>query len=144
MIRLLVLALLLLPALTVGCGTSEPFTHAKVSGKVTYEDGSLIPADRIRIVFFPQEKPIDGNIHPKPGIAEVNVADGTFNTVTSHDYGDGLVIGEHKVKIETLNKNEQFVPVIPEAFRDQNTSGITVNTANSPFHIRVPKVEKSK
>jgi hypothetical protein len=38
-----------------GCGTSEmPFDIVPVHGKVTYDDGSLIPADSILVAFNPR------------------------------------------------------------------------------------------
>jgi len=90
----------------IGCGGSEPFKLLPVSGKVAYEDGSLISAPRIEVVFEPQAGPIDPKTHPRPGRAEVNPTDGTFAEATSHKYGDGVVVGKHKVKVITYDKKE--------------------------------------
>lgn len=84
---------------TFGCGSGEPFEMLPVSGKVTYEDGSLISTPRVEVVFEPQADPIDRRTFPRPGRAEVKVADGTFSAATSHKYGDGLVVGKHKVRV---------------------------------------------
>jgi hypothetical protein len=42
-----------------GCGGSQPFSTVPVSGKVMYEDGSLIPAPQIQVMFVPQVPPVD-------------------------------------------------------------------------------------
>ena len=67
--------------LPAGCGSSDPFDYARVSGKVTYDDGSLIPAARITVTFLSQAPAVDAKTHPRPGMAEVNTADGTFDIV---------------------------------------------------------------
>ncbi|MEM8680805.1 MAG: hypothetical protein AAGF97_15760, partial [Planctomycetota bacterium] len=74
----------LLGLLIVGCSDSNPFTQVKVAGKVTYEDGTPIPAERIRVWFKSQSPPLDGETHPRPASALVNVEDGTFEGVTTH------------------------------------------------------------
>ena len=74
-----------------GCGGGDPFSYVKVSGKVTYEDGSLIPVESLELTFFPQSGPIDPKTYPRPGLAGVDKATGTFSFVTSHKAGDGLV-----------------------------------------------------
>ena len=90
----------------VGCGSGEPFDMLPVSGKVTYQDQSLRSAARIEVVFEPQAEPIDRKTHPRPGRAAVTVADGTFSAATSHKYGDGLVVGKHKVRVFSYDKND--------------------------------------
>jgi major membrane immunogen (membrane-anchored lipoprotein) len=91
----------------VGCGKSDSFDKLPVKGKITYEDGSLIPAARIRLRFSPLTPPIDQKIYPRPGTAEVNVADGTFSSATTSDYGDGLVVGRHTVRATSFDKDDQ-------------------------------------
>ncbi len=85
----------------VGCGSSEPFDMVRVTGKVTYDDGTPIQAARVFIRFSPQVESKDKQTHPKMGEAEVHVEDGTFSEATSHRYGDGLVIGRHTVSVFT-------------------------------------------
>ena len=92
----LVLAGLLLAGMT-GCGASNPFDMAPVQGKITYEDGSVISGDRIEVEFTPQGEAI-GNMTPKPGKANVSMADGTFTDVTTLDFNDGLIVGQHQVE----------------------------------------------
>jgi hypothetical protein len=85
-----------------GCGGGDPFQHASVSGKVTYEDGSPIVADVLTLMFHPQATPIDAKTHPRPGVASVN-KDGTFSSATTHKANDGLVRGKHKVILVGIN-----------------------------------------
>jgi hypothetical protein len=53
--------------LLAGCGgTGNPFDSVPVSGKVTYEDGSVIPVQGMKVYFHCLEPPKDGmpNIFP--------------------------------------------------------------------------------
>lgn len=127
--------------LLAGCGSAEPFALVPCSGKVTYDDDTIIPADRINITFVSQAPAIDKATHPPLGHATVNVATGQFDSVMSH--GPGIVAGKHKVGVKAMDKDEQALGnVIPLEFADPNKSGIVVDTANSPFHIKVPKPKK--
>ena len=63
----------------LGC-RKDPYPCVKVSGKVTYEDGSLIPAERIRIQFVSQTPPVDPKTSPKTGSAEASRTTGRFDS----------------------------------------------------------------
>lgn len=93
-VGLIVVGLLFTAA--VGCGETNPFDMAPVTGKITYEDGSLIPGTRIQVEFVAQGEAI-GNQYPRPGKADVDVNDGTFQHVTTHKFNDGLFVGRHEV-----------------------------------------------
>ena len=67
--RLLGFVALLALAGLCGCGGSDPFPYVKVKGTITYDDGSLIPADRIELRFISQaprsiRRPIRGKASP--------------------------------------------------------------------------------
>ena len=64
--------------LAAGCGSREPFELVKVSGRITYEDGTLIPAEgnSVRLFFYPQTPPRDPKTYPRPGTADVNLGTG--------------------------------------------------------------------
>ena len=49
-----------------GCGEKDPFSYQKVSGKVTYEDGSLIPVPAIQLTFSPLAKSDDPKRSTRP------------------------------------------------------------------------------
>jgi len=80
-----------------GCGAVDPWDEIPVSGKVTYDDGSVIKATRLRVMFKSKTEPVDKKHHPRPGWAEVSLADGTFSEVTTSVAGDGLIPGRHEV-----------------------------------------------
>ena len=120
-----------------GCGgTGSPFDYVKVSGKLTYDDGTPIPAQGIKLIFDSQAPPV-GDAHPRPGSVMVD-ASGEFKDVTSYKYADGLVPGEHKVSIlyATDAKGKLLVP--PE-YTKGSTTPLVVDTANSPFEIKIPR-----
>lgn len=119
----------------VGCGSGGPFDYTKVSGKITYEDGTPIPGG-CRLFFTAENAAPVGNAHPRPGMAIVNDK-GEFDCVTSYKYGDGLIKGKHKVSIQAANERDAKPVVSKEYMGDQ--SPLEVDTADSPFDIKVPK-----
>ena len=86
-----VLTLLVLLPLLAGCGYKEPFKYVRVSGKVTYEDGTPIPLDGLILTFISQSPPVDAKTYPRPGVTFVDKKTGKFHAVTSHKANDGLV-----------------------------------------------------
>lgn len=131
-----VLCLLML----AGCGSGDPFNYVQVSGKVTFEDGSLIPADPLVLTFYPQSAPLDEKTHPRMGTAVVDKATGTFSSATSHKAGDGLVRGKHKV---TLPSSASPLVVSAE-YTDPATTPLEVDTADLPFKLQVRKPSTMK
>ncbi|MBN2291326.1 MAG: hypothetical protein JXM70_02810 [Pirellulales bacterium] len=120
-----------------GCSGGEPFDYIKTSGKVTYEDGSLIPSERVVVTFLSQNGPRDSGAHPRPGIAEVDVKTGAFDCVTSHNYGDGIVPGKHKVTVRPLGARS--AGAVPTAYTAVQTTPLEVDADNGPFEFRIPK-----
>ena len=127
-------------ALLAGCGSREPFELVKVSGRITYEDGTLIPAEGnyVRLTFYPQTPPRDPRTHPRPGTAEVNLQDGAFSRATTHHWGDGLTVGKHKVVISTIAL-QQAPKGVPQEYNDLHHTPLEVDTANVPFHLKIRK-----
>jgi hypothetical protein len=121
----------------LGCGPGSPFDYEKVSGKITYEDGTPIPGGGLRLRFIAQDAPQVENAFPRPAFANVD-ADGEFAEVTSHKFGDGLIPGKHKVAIEKEGSPDARPPV-PKEYLSISTSPLTVDTADAPFYIKVPK-----
>jgi hypothetical protein len=116
-----------------GCGGNrEPFEYVKVEGKVSYEDGSRIPAGLV-VKFIPQWPPREGTMTPRPGEAHVDAKTGMFSHVTSHTAGDGIVAGKHKVLIL------QGGPLVPKEYTRPETTPLTVNASDSPFDLKVRK-----
>ncbi len=128
-------------ALAHGCGKGEPFDMVPVSGKVTYEDGSLIPAHRIEVLFVPQAEPIDKKTYPRQGLAYVNTKDGSFSAVTSRQPGDGVVIGRAKVVIKSYDERDNPSPHVPAKYQDTSTTPLEVeiNKNSREFTFKIPK-----
>lgn len=136
------LSVLLLVALVSasGCGSSEPFDYVPVTGSVKFDDGSLIQAHRVVVTFYPQSPPKDPKTHPRPGVAQVNTADGTFTQVTSHKPNDGIVPGLHKVTVQAFDEQEQPVDIIAAEFTDVEKTPLTHDTVSgSKFDFKVKK-----
>ena len=132
----------LLPLLSIvfsGCGSGDPFEYVQVSGRVSYEDGTLIPTEKLRVTFIPQMQAIDGRTHPRAGTAYANVADGSFENFTSHLPGDGVVPGKHRVLIVALDKNEAISPLVPRKYSSGSQTPLIVDAAETPFHFQIPK-----
>jgi hypothetical protein len=134
----LLIAALFLPLLS-GCGAREPFTYVKVHGKVTYDDGTLIPVDPLVLTFYPQDNTPKGKDSPRPGMAAVDKTSGRFDSVTSHQVGDGLARGNHKVILTSPGPVPLSAAVMPPEYGDMNRTPLEVDTANSPFELKVRK-----
>jgi hypothetical protein len=107
-----------------------------VQGRLTYEDGSLIPAGGIVLRFIAEDAKSVGNNRPRPAAANVS-AEGVFDCVTSYKYGDGLIPGKHRV---TLNyaTDEKGNLLVPKEYTLAD-SPLIIDTADAPLHIKVPK-----
>ena len=110
----------------------------KVTGRVTYEDGTTIPADSIEIWFASQAPPVDEMTHPRPAKAAVNVSDGSFSKITSHKPGDGVVKGKHKVAIFAYQDGE-ISDAVPKEYVNAATTPLVVDTAEAPWEIKIKK-----
>lgn len=120
----------------LGCGSGSPFSYAKASGKISYEDGT--PLRNVRLQFVSQDAPAVEGAHPRPAVANVN-DQGEFDCVTSYKYGDGLIPGKHKVAIDAGGSPENSTPVVPKEYTSIATTPLIVDTADAPFEIKVPK-----
>lgn len=139
-IRFFFLARKLVPALVVaasaaGCGSNVPFDILPVHGTVTYEDGSLIPADSILVTFNPIRTEEKGKVVAPGGQTNLNVVDGTFSAVSSHRANDGVAVGRHKVVVVAFKKgaNGSSVPsaAVPPAYRNESTTPLEVDVQSS-------------
>jgi hypothetical protein len=122
-----------------GCARDNPFDLVKVSGTLTYDDGTLIPADMIILKFEPLATPLDTKTHPPIGMSYVNVSDGTFDVVTSHKYADGLVPGKHRVLVAATTASGDSTKLVPAEYLDSGRTPLVVDTAQSPFRLLVRK-----
>jgi hypothetical protein len=120
-----------------GCGESGPFLYIPVSGKITYEDGSTIPAGGILLQFKAIDAKPVGDMVPRPAQAQVS-GDGVFTAATSYKYGDGLVPGKHKVAIQYAT-DAQGKLLVPKTFTSLATTPLVVDAGDGNIEIKVPK-----
>jgi hypothetical protein len=130
-------ACVVLLACCSGCSDGNPFDYIPVSGRLTYEDGTPIPASGIRLGFSVQGvEPKDG-AYPPPGEAIVD-AEGNFSKATTYRPGDGLIPGQHKVAIHYATDAKGKL-LIPKEYAHPTTSPLVVDTAQLPLEIKVPR-----
>lgn len=122
-----------------GCSSDNPFHQVQAEGTVTYVDGSTIPGEYVELQFLPQTPPKDPRTHPRPGRAVVKTSDGSFDTVTSHKYGDGLVAGKHKVLVFSFDNQRRPTGAVPPEFTEASSTPLEVDTAQLPWRLTIPK-----
>ena len=125
--------------LQTGCNSENPFEQVQVAGTVTYEDGSMIPGEYVELQFLPQAPPLDERTHPRPGRAAVRTSDGSFDTVTSHKYGDGIAAGKHKVLVFSFDAQRRPTGTVPREYTQASTTPLEVDTAQAPFRLTIKK-----
>ncbi len=129
--------LLLLSIGLLGCGSGQPYDLVPVSGQVTYEDGTLIAAERITLYFHPETPPRDAQTFPRPSSAEVEPTTGKFELATTDHYGDGIVTGRHRVTLIARGTENLPVDIIPQRYMSHETTPIEVDAADAPFHFKI-------
>jgi hypothetical protein len=134
-------AIALFVGMLVGCGngTSNPWTPVPVSGKITYEDGSLVQAKSVRLIFLPLAPPIDSKTVPRQGIGGLNTADGTFGSPTTYKPNDGVIPGKFKLVISATDGERALSKKVPKEYASGATTPIELDTANTPFEIKIKK-----
>ena len=129
--------------LAAGCSRNgDPFSYVNASGRVSYDDGSLIPAPTLVLYFLPQTAAV-GNAHPRVGWCNVDTKTGEFRNATTHAPHDGLVRGKHKVTITGPDKLPLPTNLVPAEYGDFKTTPLEVDTDNLPFVIKVAKPSAS-
>jgi len=129
----LIAALLVLPAW--GCSSGDPFSYVPVSGTISYEDGSKLPA-AVRLAFISQLEPVDGKFHARPASAFTN-EQGDFDSATSRRQGDGIVRGKHKILVILEAPNSERI--VPPEYMNPRTTPLEVDAQDTPFDLRIRK-----
>jgi hypothetical protein len=127
-------AFVLVLAVAGGCKPS----CVPVSGKVTYDDGTLIPADKIKL-FFQDNRPEDPKVHPQSGMAEIDVKTGVFKSASTFAHNDGILKGEHKVIILCFVGGQTATDLVGPEYADAKKTPLTLDSSQSPFDIKVRK-----
>jgi hypothetical protein len=133
---ILVVCVALASGLT-GCGSGNPWDTVDVSGKITYDDGSIIPVSSMKLYFAPQTPPADEKTFPRQGSVGVNAADGSFEKITTYKHGDGLIPGKHKVVVAAYDGGRDLSPKVPKEYTTAATTPLEIDTADSPLAIKI-------
>lgn len=132
----LALTLMIIGSSTLGCGSGNPYALVPIEGKITYEDGTPIP--NLQLSFKSTEPPLDGKTYPRPTTTTI-ADDGTIEYATTNVYGDGIIAGEHKVIVQSRNAKMAITKDVPIKYGKEQTTPLTVNTAEMPFNILIEK-----
>ncbi len=133
--------LLVAASLGLGCGRSSRLPTIPVSGKVTYEDGSPVPANSIELQFLTPQKLVEQKNFPHAAVARVNTRDGTFSEMTTWQHGDGAIAGEHVVVVSRAGDERDPGAVVPREYRGDRVhpNKVFVAPDENVFHITIPK-----
>jgi hypothetical protein len=94
--------------------------------------------------FEPLAESLDAKTHPRKSYSQVNVADGTFDTATTHKYGDGVVAGRHKVLVISMTSDGKLTPLVAKEYSNPSTTPVEIDTDQQPLEIRVKKSSGQK
>jgi hypothetical protein len=127
-----------------GCfgGSDDPFQYKRISGKICYEDGAIIPAKGLVLTFIPLETVSNNKRFARPGLALVDDKTGEFRSATTRKPSDGVVFGRHRVVLSVSTGEPLSDVVVPVVYKDQIRSPLEVDTRDQPFDIRVARPQK--
>jgi hypothetical protein len=138
------LTLMLAGLVASGCGGGAPFSIVKVSGTVTYDDGSPIPASGYRVKFRPLVESPDNRNFPRVAVAVVD-ENGAFNEATTVRYGDGITAGVSAVYLERLNPEGKGKLLVPPEYTDSQKTPLRVDTNDGrSLSLKVPKPKATR
>ena len=122
---------------TLGC-QDAPFTIVSVSGTVSYDDGTPIPAEEYRLRFVSQAESPDGKSFPRIATAVVD-SQGVFDAATTHKYKDGLIKSEHLVYFQ-FGAGPGSEPLVPQDYLSSKTTPLRIDVAKTrKIEIQVPR-----
>lgn len=129
-----------------GCRDATPLPLEEVRGTVTYDDGSLIKADKIRIVFEPQGIEAKGKVAPRAAEAYAEASTGAFGELTTWKYGDGALVGRHKVVVTSLQLdkrgNGEPTKAVPPVYQQAETTPLEVEVVEGGENVFPLKIVK--
>ncbi len=144
--RAVIVVILATSAAVGGCSEASPLPLAEVRGTVKYDDGTLVPADQIWLAFEPQGVGPTGKVAPGAAEAYVDVATGAFKELTTWKYGDGALVGRHKVVVVSMSTDDRGggIPTtaIPKSYQEVETTPLEVEVlegGDNDFALKIPK-----
>jgi hypothetical protein len=107
---------------------------------VTYADGTILPAEGLQIVFYPQNVATDVRNRARAGRAVVDGRTGMFSSVTSRKAKDGLLRGRHKVTLHLPEAaSEQLGQVFDPEYSDVSRTPLSIDVTTVPIVISIEK-----
>lgn len=92
-----------LPLIVGACsGPKHPFQLVPVNGSITYADGAPIAAPIVKLFFAPKTIPINNREVTRVGETVVD-EHGHFIGVSTLSKNDGLIPGNYRIVVQTLN-----------------------------------------
>ena len=93
--------------------------------------------------FFSQKPPIDPKTRPKDGRAKADGKTGQFELASTYAYGDGIIVGDHKVTVQCIVNGNEDKKMVPAEYQDKDKTPLKVNSSESPFDFKIPKPGKN-
>ena len=124
-----------------GCRKAEQPPTIPVSGKITYEDGSLVPANQIELRFLATQPDLyREKDYPTAATARVDTRDGTFKEMTTWQHGDGVIAGQYDVEVVRYGDEDNPGGFEANSYRGERVwpSKVTVAPDKTEFHITIP------
>jgi hypothetical protein len=113
--------------------------YQRVSGTVTYVDGTPLPVDGMIIQFHSFVRARDAQKRPPVGVAVIDSQSGGFSYATTRFPCDGILPGLHKVTLHTADKQPLPESVASADYSIVNRTVLQVDTKDKPFKIIVEK-----
>ena len=113
--------------------------YERVSGTVTYSDGTPLPVDGMIIRFHSFVRARDARTLPPLGVAVVDRESGKFSQATTRFPGDGIITGLHKVTLHTASDQPLPQSVASADYSEHNRTVLRIDTKSKPLKIIVDK-----
>ena len=125
---------------TLGCKESRPPT-IPVSGKVTYENGDLVPSNRLGLRFLTPANWVREKNYPPAAVAIVDTRNGEFSEATTWEHGDGVIEGEHEIELIRVGDEAEPGGFRPKEYRGDRIwpNPVRVSPQNNVFHFTIPR-----
>lgn len=125
-----------------GCRKAVETPTIPVSGQVTYDDGSLVPANQIELKFVAvNPDAYRAKDLPAFATARVDTRDGTFKAMTTWQFGDGVIPGEYDVEVLRYGDETHPGGFEAEVYSGEQVmpSRVIVARDRTEFHITIAR-----
>lgn len=115
----------------------DPFSYRRIHGRLTYDDGEVLPAKEVTLTFVPVDVAADGRRHPRTGQATLIPETGRFEFASTRRRGDGVVAGWHKVLVTGPNRLPLAVDVVSADYSSFDTTPLKVDSRGGRLELMV-------